>query len=168
MLKRTLLLCILFLPAVLRAQVQDTIPGSVPDDLVVNYSATPKKYYIADIDITGVEGTMYENQKFTLVGFSGLQKGQQIQIPGEDISNVIKKFWKQGLFSDTKVLWSKIEGDSIWLEIRLTDRPRLSSIRYLGVKKSEQDDAGEIGLCQRQPDHPFTDRPCQCDDQKLL
>lgn len=106
----------------------------------VNYSATPRKYIIADIDITGIEGTMYETQEFVLVGFSGLTKGQEIQIPGEDISNVIKRFWKQGLFSDTKIFQTKIKGDSVWLEIRLVDRPRVSDIRYKGIKKSEQED----------------------------
>lgn len=123
--------------------VNDTIvppPQIVPP---VNYSATPKKYIIADISVTGVEGTMYEDQEFTLIGFSGLVKGQEVTIPGEDISSVIKKFWRQGLFSDTKILQTKIEGDSVWLEIRLTDRPRLSDVRYYGLKKGEQDDIQE-------------------------
>ncbi len=107
---------------------------------VVNYSIAPRKFIIADIDVTGIEGTMYETQEFVLVGFSGLAKGQEIQIPGEDISNVIKRFWKQGLFSDAKIFQTKIEGDSVWLEIRLTDRPRVSDIRFRGLKKGEQED----------------------------
>lgn len=86
---------------------------------------------------------MYEDQKFVLVGFSGLSKGEQIQIPGDDISNAIKRFWRQGLFSDVKILQTKIEGDSVWLEIRLTDLPRVSDIRYTGMKKGEQDDIEE-------------------------
>ena len=83
---------------------------------------------------------MYEDQKFVLVGFSGLSKGQEIQIPGDDITNALKRFWRQGLFSDVKILQTKIEGDSVWLEIKLTDRPRVADIRYLGMKKSEQED----------------------------
>ena len=111
-----------------------------PGKPVVNYSASPKKYIIADIDVTGVEGTMYEDQTFVLVGYSGLSKGQEIQIPGDDITNAVKRFWRQGLFSDIKILQTKVEGDSTWLEIRLTDRPRVSDIRYIGMKKSERDD----------------------------
>lgn len=122
------------------AQTNDTLTVEVSKNPPVNYTAPPKKYYIADIIVTGVEGTMYEDQKFVLVGFSGLSKGQQVQIPGDDISNSVKKFWKHGLFSDVKILQNKISGDSIWLEIRLTDRPRVSDIRYIGMKKSEQED----------------------------
>ncbi|SFS80924.1 Beta-barrel assembly machine subunit BamA [Porphyromonadaceae bacterium NLAE-zl-C104] len=143
MLKRISYLLLLFIMLsqfVSMAQTNDTIPSSTPDVPPVNYTAAPKKYYIADIDVTGVEGTMYEEQKFTLVGFSGLSKGQQIQIPGDELSNVVKKFWRHGLFSDIKILQTKVEGDSVWLELRLTDRPRVSDIRYIGMKKSEQDD----------------------------
>ena len=110
------------------------------EQLTVNYTSAPQKYTIADIDVTGIEGTMYENQKFVLIGFSGLAKGQEIQIPGDDISNAIKRFWKQGLFSDVKILQTKIENDSVWLEIKLTDRPRVADIRYNGLKKSERED----------------------------
>ena len=143
MLKRISYLLLLFIMLsqfVSMAQTNDTISSSTSDVPTVNYTAAPKKYYIAGIDVTGVEGTMYEEQKFTLVGFSGLSKGQQIQIPGDELSNVVKKFWKHGLFSDIKILQTKVEGDSVWLELRLTDRPRVSDIRYIGMKKGEQDD----------------------------
>jgi outer membrane protein insertion porin family len=111
----------------------DTIP-------VINYTATPKEYIIADIKVTGIENTMYEDQSFVLIGFSGLSKGDRIQVPGEEITHAVERFWKQGLFSDVKILANKIKGDSIWLEIRLTDRPRISDIRYVGMKKGEQED----------------------------
>lgn len=146
MLKKTFYLVILF---ILFSQVMsfgqittnDTIKtASSPDVPVVNYTATPKKYIIADIEVTGIEGTMYEEQPFVLITFSGLSKGQEVTIPGEDFSNAIKRFWKQGLFSDIKIFHTKAEGDSAWIEIRLTDRPRVSDIRYLGMKKNERDD----------------------------
>lgn len=143
MLKKIPFLLLLFIMLSLfvsMAQTNDTIPSSAPDKPAVNYTAPPKKYIIADINVTGVEGTMYEDQKFVLVGFSGLSKGQQIQIPGDDITNALKKFWKHGLFSDVKILQDKIVGDSVWLEIHLTDRPRVSNIRYIGMRKSEQED----------------------------
>lgn len=116
MLKRTftllLLFTLLFTDIVIGTdQRQCAYYGS--SELSVNYTAPPKKYVVADIDVTGVEGTMYEDQKFVLVGFSGLSKGQEIQIPGEDITNALKRFWKQGLFSDVKILQKRIEGDSV-------------------------------------------------------
>ncbi len=143
MLKKTFTLLLLFTllsQTVSLAQTNDTVRTVPPSELNINYTAPPKKYYVADINVTGVEGTMYEDQKFVLVGFSGLTKGQEIQIPGEDITNALKRFWKQGLFSDVKILQTRVEGDSVWLELRLTDRPRVADIRYIGMKKSEQED----------------------------
>ena len=146
MLKRTFHLLLLFTVlsgAVSLAQTNDTIPSSIPEELIVNYTVPPKQYYIADVAVTGVEGTMYQDQEFVLVNFAGFSKGQEIQIPGDDISNALKRFWRQGLFSDVKILQTKVEGDSVWLEIRLTDRPRVMDIRYTGMRKGEQDDIAE-------------------------
>ena len=142
MLKRIinlLLLLTLLSQNYLLAQTNDSTNVSVSSDLNVNYTATPKKY-IADITVSGVEETMYAGQEFVLINFAGLSKGQEIQIPGEDITNALKRFWRQGLFSDVKILQTDIQGDSVWLEIKLTDRPRVLDIRYTGIKKSEQDD----------------------------
>ncbi len=106
----------------------------------INYTATPKKYIIEDIKVTGLEGTMYEEQDFVMVNFSGLSVGQEIQIPGEEITYAVERFWKQGLFADIKILVEKIHGNKVWLEIRLTGRPRISDIHYSGMKKSERED----------------------------
>ena len=153
MLKKTFYLVILFAFFFQAGSFLQAQPTTIANDtlrkpaLQLDYSATPKKYYIADIKVTGTQGTMYENQEFVLVSFSGLSKGQQIKVPGDDISNAIKRFWKQGLFSDTKIYETKIQGDSIWLEIHLTDRPRVSDIHYSGMKKSEREDIeAKIGV----------------------
>ena len=83
---------------------------------------------------------MYEEQDFVMIGFSGLSVGQEIQIPGDDITTAVSKFWKQGLFSDIKILVDKIQGNKVWLEIKLTGRPRISDIHYSGMKKGERED----------------------------
>jgi outer membrane protein insertion porin family len=122
-----------------------TNPADEVDNPPVNYTTTPKKYAIADIKVSGLENSMY--QDFVLIGLSGLQKGQEIQIPGDDITNAVNRFWKNGLFSDVKILQNKVAGDSVWLEIKLTDRPRVSDIRYAGVKKGEREDIeAKIGM----------------------
>ena len=143
MLKRIinlLLLLALLSPNYLLAQTNDSTTVSESSDLNVNYTAAPKKYHIADITVTGVEETMYAGQEYVLINFAGLSKGQEIQIPGEDITNALNRFWRQGLFSDVKILQTDIQGDSVWLEIKLTDRPRVLDILYTGIKKSEKDD----------------------------
>ena len=113
---------------------------SVITSPTINYTATPKKYTIEDITVTGIEGTMYEEQPFVMVSFSGLSVGQVIQIPGEEITAAANRFWKQGLFGDIKILVDKIQGDKVWLELRLTSRPRVSDIKYTGMKKGERED----------------------------
>ena len=72
-----------------------------------------KEYILADVEVTGK--VSYNQQ--TVVTFSGLEKGQNIMVPGEDISAAIKKLWKLGLFSDVNFYVNKIEGDSIFLEL---------------------------------------------------
>jgi outer membrane protein insertion porin family len=71
---------------------------------------------------------------------SGLSKGQTITIPGDDITEASKRYWKHGLFSNVSITADLIVRDKIWLTIHLTMRPRVSSITYHGVKKSERED----------------------------
>ena len=78
---------------------------------------------------------------------SGLSKGQTITVPGDEITQACKRYWRHGLFSDVEITADKIEGDQIWLTIHLTMRPRVSDIRYNGVKKSEREDLeSRIGM----------------------
>ena len=113
----------------------DTVVASSPVP-TIEYTMQRKTYEIADIAVTGADS--YED--FVLIGFSGLAVGDKIEIPGDQITKSLKRFWKQGLFSDVKFKATKIEGDKIWIEIALTQRPRVSDIVYNGLRKSEQED----------------------------
>ena len=131
------------LPAVIE-EVEETIIAVAADSAetetpplpVITYTAQPRKYTIADIRVSGASN--YED--FVLIGFSGLAVGEEIDVPGDEITNAIKRFWRQGLFSEAAIVATKIEGNHVWLEIRLAQRPRISDIRYHGLKKSERDD----------------------------
>ena len=126
------------------AQEADTTKVEAPAELpVISYSLTPKKYKIADIKVSGIKN--YDD--FVLIGFSGLSVGDEVSVPGDEITQAIKRFWKHGLFSDVKILASKIEGDQIWLDIQLKQRPRISEVHYSGIKKSEREDLeAKLGL----------------------
>ena len=102
----------------------------------VVYSAIPQKYEIAGITVTGAPN--YED--YVLIGYSGLEVGQVIEIPGNTITEAAKKFWRQGLFSDVVIKWTKAYGNKAWLEIQLKQQPRISEINYHGIKKSERED----------------------------
>ena len=103
---------------------------------VILYSSTPKQYEIADIKVEGIQN--YED--YVLIGLSGLSVGQTITVPGDEITRAIKNYWNHGLFSDVKITAEKIEGKKIWLKIALKQHPRISDVRYHGVKKSERTD----------------------------
>lgn len=100
------------------------------------YSSTPKKYTIAGITVTGTD----MKDDYVLIGISGLSVGDEIIIPGEAVTNAVKAYMKQGFFSDASISATKIYGDKIWLNIALTQRPRISELIYHGAKKGEKTD----------------------------
>lgn len=111
---------------------------------VINYNKA-RKYQIADIKVEGIKNPLYED--YTIIGFSQLHVGDKIEIPGGEISNAISRYWRQGMFSEVEIIADKIEGDKIWLTIKLKERPRISDIKFEGVSKSEKKDLeAKIGM----------------------
>ncbi|KAA6349421.1 Outer membrane protein assembly factor BamA [termite gut metagenome] len=103
---------------------------------VISYSGTPKKYEIGGIEVVGVKN--YEN--YVLIGLSGLSTGQIITIPGDDITQAIKRYWRHGLFSNVSITAERFEDKKVYLKISLTQRPRISELHYQGIKKSEREE----------------------------
>lgn len=91
------------------------------------------KYILADVEVTG----KITFNKQTVVTFAGLEKGQKITVPGEEISNAIKKLGKLGLFSDIDFFVNSIKGDSIFIELNINELPKLSEVKFVGVKKGK-------------------------------
>ena len=61
--------------------------------------------------------------------------GQPITIPGDDISAVLNKLWDLSLFSSLDFYITNVEGEKIFLELAIKERPVLSKITVYGVKK---------------------------------
>ena len=115
------------------------------------YAGTPRSVIIGKIAISGVEG-VYED--FMLTGISGLSVGQRITVPGSEVTDAVKRYWKHGLFSKVSITADSIVGDSIYLCIHLATRPRVSTINYSGVKKSEREDLEQkLGLLRGYSQH---------------
>lgn len=130
MIKRFLLTTILFFCFyTLSAQTQ--VGG---DSLSIDY-ANPKQYEIGGVVISGTKFL----DEAVLINISGLVVGDTIDVPGDKTSRAIENLWKQGLFSDIKILASHSQGNRIFFEIRLMERPRLSTFNFKGVSKSEAD-----------------------------
>lgn len=100
---------------------------------------TPKEYEIGGITVTGVQ--FLDNNM--LIMLSGLNVGDKITIPGDKISAAIDKLWEQGLFENIKITASKISGKTIFLDIFLQERPRLSKFKFTGIRKGEADKVRE-------------------------
>ena len=114
--------------------------SAIAQDKIVNpdisYAGTPRTCEIAGIAVEGVDG--YED--YVLTGLSGLSVGQQIEVPGSQITEAVKRYWRNGLFSKVSITADSIVGSKIYLCIHLGMRPRIHTIRYHGVKKSERED----------------------------
>ena len=137
-----LLVSILALATSVKAQETYTVNDTIYNPKVV-FSGHHPKYEIAGIKVTGADN--YED--YIIIGYSGLSIGQRVEIPGEDIKNAAKRFWRQGLFSKVQIKVEKVYGDKAWLEFDLQQQPRISQVNYLGMKGGEKKDVIErLGL----------------------
>src|SRR6185295_7409989 len=112
-------------------QAQVNVGG---DSLIIDYS-NPKEYKIGGV-VT--KGTQFLDEG-VLINLSGLVVGDTIAVPGDKFSKAIQNLWKQGLFSDVKIVAKSVKGNLIFLELQLQERPRLSKFSFKGVSKSEAD-----------------------------
>ena len=112
----------------------------VAQDKIVNpdisYAGMPRSCEIGGIAVEGVEG--YED--YVQAGLSGLSVGQMIDVPGSQITEAVKRYWRNGLFSKVSITADSIVGSKIYLCIHLGMRPRISGINYHGLKKAERED----------------------------
>ncbi len=105
------------------------------DTTYINYKQ-PRKFKIAALEISG---TQYLDKNI-IRSLTGIKVGDQISIPGDEITKCIKNLWKQGLFGDVQIYADKFEGDNVYLTVSILEKPRLNDITVKGVKKSEADD----------------------------
>ena len=92
-----------------------------------------KKYILAKVELTNK--ISFNDQ--TVVTFAGLQKGQEITVPGEEISAAIKKLGKLGLFDEIAFYINHIDNDSIYLDLDIKELPKLNDVKFVGVKKGK-------------------------------
>ena len=100
---------------------------------------SPKEYVIGGTTLTG---TQYLDKE-VIISLSKLIKGEVIVLPGEATTNAIKNLWVQGLFDDIKLSVTKINVDTVYFDIEVVERPRLSSFDIVGVTKSQKTDLNE-------------------------
>jgi len=111
---------------------------SLGEGTVIDYTR-PIEYEIGGITVVGAEYL----DKNVLVMLAGLNVGEKVTLPGEEISKAIKKLWDQGLFENVGIYITDIQGERVFLELRLKERPRLSRFALKGVNKTEADNLRE-------------------------
>lgn len=114
--------------------------GQQADGIEVDYS-NPKKYIVGGVS---VEGNHYYSSS-QIVQLTGLSKGMEITIPGDDISSIVRRLWAQRYFKDValKVDSLSAAADSAWLVIQIKERPRVSRWTFTGVRSGEKKDLME-------------------------
>jgi len=90
-------------------------------------------YTIDTITVVGLKN--YSDK--TVVTYSGLRQGQSIQLPGEEISSVLKKLWNLELFSNVDLFITEINSGAVKLEINVEELPTLLNYKINGVKKGK-------------------------------
>ena len=103
------------------------------------------EYEIGGITVSGAENL----DKTVVILLSGLTVGDKVSIPGGKLSTAVKNLWKQGLFSDIAIFVTEKQGNRIFLDIHLTELPKLSKFYFTGIKKSWKDDLREELKLQR-------------------
>jgi len=116
------------------------LAGAQETGVQVDYNS-PKKYLVGGIS---VEGNSYFSDD-AIVQLTGLQKGMEITVPSEDVSSVVKRLWLQRYFEDVALDIDHLSagGDSLYLVIRIKERPRVSRWTFSGVKSGEKKDLQE-------------------------
>lgn len=112
---------------------------SIGDDLSEISYERPIEYTIGGVEVKGIEHL----DKNVIIMLSELEIGSRIKIPGDNITIAIRKLWDQGLFDNVSISASRIQGNKIFLNINLKERPRLSKFSFSGIRKSEADDIRE-------------------------
>ena len=117
----------------------------------ISYAGTPRELVLGGLNVSGIDG--YED--YMLTGISGLQVGQKVSLPGNEITDAVKRYWRHGLFSFVQISADSIVDNKVYLHITLQAHPRVSTINYIGLKKSEREDMEEkLGLLRGSQIHP--------------
>ncbi|MFM2358323.1 MAG: hypothetical protein RLY16_316 [Bacteroidota bacterium] len=125
--------------------VTDTLPTSInPQLLEIFNNRPPKEFTIAGIDVTGTQAF----DPNLIISISGLAVGDKVSIPGTDaFSKAITKLWRQNLIADVEVFFTRLEGSNLFIEIAISERPRLADFRFIGIRKGEREDLeAKMGL----------------------
>ena len=101
----------------------------------------PKKYIVGGVK---VEGNNYFSPD-QIIQITGLQKGLEVTVPGEELSSIVNRLWHQRYFEDVAVVVDSLapSRDTAFFKIAIIERPRVSRWTFSGVKSGEEKELQE-------------------------
>ncbi len=116
------------------------LAGAQESGVEVDY-IHPRKYVVGDVRVEG--NTYYRDQQ--IIAHTGLRKGMEVTVPGEEMANIVRRLWLQRYFEDVSMTVDSLSavGDSAYFTIHVKERPRVSRWTFSGVKSSERKDIQE-------------------------
>ncbi|RZK42015.1 MAG: outer membrane protein assembly factor BamA [Pedobacter sp.] len=134
------LLFLLLIGSPVLAQIRTQGPPPKPNFSVhgLDYF-NPREYIIGGTTLSGAKFV----DKEVIIILSKLITGETITLPGEATGNAIKNLWMQGLFDDVTLNIDRISGDTVYFDLEVVERPRLTSFEFIGISKSQQTDISE-------------------------
>lgn len=123
--------------AYLYGQVTPTDTIKAPENVAINNEIQNKTYVLKEIVVDGVK----KYSPAQIYRFTGLSKGEVVDIPGQKISNAIKKLWETNSFSEVEVYVESVEGQNVVLKFKLEDLKELGEVKFegKGVGKSKNE-----------------------------
>ena len=119
------------------------VSAQTANDTIYNppviYGNIPKVFEIAGIKVEGAPN--YEDN--IILGYAGLKVGDRLAIPGEEVTNIVKRLMRQGLFAQAQFVVDKTADGKAWVTLKLRPQPRISKVNYNGMKKGEREDIQE-------------------------
>ncbi len=93
------------------------------------------EYVIGEIKVSGTE---YLDAQL-LETVTGLNVGDKFKLENDPaVSKAIRNMWGQQLFSDIRVNINKIEGNKVFLEFIIKERPRLGQLVFKNLNKTQE------------------------------
>jgi outer membrane protein insertion porin family len=136
---RILLILISIIGLQAKAQIGVRLGADDDPKPSVDY-ASPVEYEIAEIGISGTE--FLDNN--ALISLSGLKIGDRLKIPGDEITNALKKLYAQGIIEDIKIYLAKIEDGKAYLNFEVKERPRLRTVTFSGINKTQEGELSDL------------------------
>jgi len=108
------------------------------ESVEVDYNR-PHKYVVGGVEVDG--NTYFSDQQ--IIQLTGMQKGMELTVPGDDVSGIVKRLWLQRYFEDVALSIDRVKGDSAFFRISIVERPRVSKWTFSGIKSSDQKELQE-------------------------